>query len=252
MCEEKHEEDSESHSSHSHVDLGCRTTNESICALVNPTMSIVDDRYEGEVVNLEACDDATSIEEASFLVNPTKNVDDNEYETTIIVVTVNLTSYIVDENCEVHYLLEVEIEAIEVDFDNEHPSHEEWLQMLRQKRHIIEFIFGKRTLIGTTNQVDDNQSIAVKPVVETIFVNEEDETKEELEVVNTLKDFDEELMSIGEWIEKPKYNEKYQYSFLYEYVFDVVHFFRCTYLERKFQPIVVEEEEEEEGYAKTT
>ena len=85
-------------------------------------------------------------------------------------------------------------------------------------KFIDELLNGRVTLLGTTNQMDDDKSTVVKSLLGTFVV--EDETKlknstisedneEEFEVVNNIKDFDVELKLIKEWIQKPKYDVDY-------------------------------------------
>ena len=82
------------------------------------------------------------------------------------------------------------------------------------------------------------------------------EVEEELEAVNTLKVFDEELKLIEEWLKKPKYDEKYQNNFVYDHVYGVDKFFKYANPKRHIQPKVAKkekgEEEEEEIEEQTT
>ena len=73
-------------------------------------------------------------------------------------------------------------------FDQEVISKEEWLQILKEKEVIDKLLFGKGTLLGTTNQVDDEKFAIVNIAVV--------EAEEELEVIDTLKVFEEELQLI--------------------------------------------------------
>ena len=86
-----------------------------------------DDTFENPTIHI-----ANNIDLMSLA---TKFDDEKEDETVNVVV----------------YDDRLEVEAVEVEFDNEHLSHEERLQMFQQKQHITKYLFGKGNFLGTTN-----------------------------------------------------------------------------------------------------
>lgn len=83
---------------------------------------------------------------ASGLVNPIKNANKNEGETTHEAVY---------EDYDEEWTFEGEVKEFKIEFDDDHLSYVEHLQMIEENKFIEELMFGGGSLLGIQDQVDD-------------------------------------------------------------------------------------------------
>ena len=61
----------------------------------------------------------------------------------------------INEHCAEIGLSETDVRNLEVEFDDEYLSYDEYLQIMEEKKGIYELMFGGGILLGIQNQVDD-------------------------------------------------------------------------------------------------
>jgi hypothetical protein len=116
----------------------------SVCEAKHEKIAEIDD---------EAINTATGVDEMIRVMF----VDDNKGSTSIIF----------DELCVEIGLSETKVRNLEVEFDDDNLSYDEYLQIMEENNKIDELMFGGGSLLGIQSQIDD--WVIAKPVQEKRF-----------------------------------------------------------------------------------